>query len=333
MTKFPRGRTFLVVFQGSLLAPLLFPIFVNDLPDSIFFSSAYLFADDIKLHISTIESDRPDLSQDIDSIMEWISTNQMQLNISKCQFLPLLSSRHEPIVLDTITVTPSRPVNDLGLKIESNLNWVTHIKHSITKANRAYQLIRRSFSPSLPPRSKLNVFKTSILPIVCYANQCWCPSKSSVAELEKFHQRVMTWILPSHDYQSALIILNVLPLPYYMVLMDCLTLSRIINNEYELNWQSHCKLNQSTSTTNTRGTLFHLHTITKESQRSDFFYRTCKIVNRMDKHVNFMDTRGLKGRLLKCLWKFYNDHYDINNTCTWYPNCGCVSCKLNPKQF
>ena len=149
--------------------------------------------------------------------MEWISTNQMQLNISKCQFLPPLSSRHEPIVLDTITVTPSRLVNDLGLKIESNLNWATHIKHSITKTNRAYQLIQRNFSPSLPPRSKLNVFKTSILPLVCYANQCWCPSKSSVAELEKFHQRIMTWILPSHDYQSALIILNVLPLPYYMV--------------------------------------------------------------------------------------------------------------------
>ena len=165
---------------------------------------------------------------------------------------------HEPIVLDTITVTPSRLVNDLGLRIESNLNWATHIKHSITKANRAYQLIRRSFSPYLPPRSKLIVFKTSILSIVCYASQSWCPSKSSVAELEKFHQRIMTWILPSHDYQSALIILNVLPLPYYMVLMDCLTLSRIINNEYELNWQRHCKLNQSTSTTNTRGTLFHL---------------------------------------------------------------------------
>ena len=53
----------------------------------------------------------------------------------------------------------------------------------------------------------------------------------------------------------------------------------------------------------------------------------------MDKHVNFMDTRGLKGRLLKLLWKIYSDRYDINNTCTWYPNCGCVSFKLIPKQF
>ena len=229
---------------GSLLGPLLFPIFVKDLPESIFFSTAYLFADDLKVYISTIESDRPDLRQDIDAIMGWISTNQKQLNISKFQFLPLLSSRrHEPIVLDTIAITRSRLVNDLGLKNESNLNWATDTKHSIAKANRAYQLIRRSFSPSLPPRSKLNVFKTSILPIVGYANQCWCSSKSSVAELEKFHQRIMTWILPAHDYQSALIILNVLPLPYYMLLMDCLTLSRIINNEYELNWQSHRKLN------------------------------------------------------------------------------------------
>ena len=318
--------------QESLLATLLFLIFINDLPD-FFFSTAYLFADDLELYTSTSESDRLDLSQDIDAMMEWISTNQMQLNISKCQFLLLLSSRHEPNVLDTITLTPSRLVNDLDLKIESNLIWATHIKHCNTKANRAYQIIRRNISPSLPSRSKLNVFKSSILPIGCYANQCWCPSKSSVAELKKYHQRIMTWILPYQNYQSAFIILNVLPLPYYMVLMDCLTLSGIINNEYELNWQSHCKLNQSTSTTNTRGTLFHLHTITKESQRSDSFYRTCKIVNRMDKHVNFMETRGLKGRLLKCFWKVYNDHYDISNTCTWYPNCGCVSCKLNPKQF
>ena len=238
---------------------------------------------------------------------------------------PALFSRHEPFVLDTIAVTP-RLVNDLFLKIESNLDWAFHIRHFLTKVNRAYQLVLRNFSPSLSPKSKLNVFKTSILPIVCYANQCWCPSKSSVADVGKFPQMIMTWILPAHDYQSALIILNVLPLPYYMVLMDCVTLSRMNNNEYELNWRSHCKLNQSTFTTNTRGTFFHLHSITKESQRGDFF-------NRMDKHENFTDTRGLKGRLSKCLKKFYNDHYNLNNTCTWYPNCGCVSCKLNPKQF
>ena len=137
--------------------------------------------------------------------------------------------------MDTITVTP-RLVNDLGLKIKSNHNWATHIKHSSTKANRAYQLIRRSFLPSMPLRNKLNVFKTSIQPIVCYTNQCWCPSESSVAELEKFHHRIMTWLLPSHDYQSAIIMSNVLPPLYYMVLMDCPTLSRIINNEYETNW-------------------------------------------------------------------------------------------------
>ena len=140
--------------------------------------------------------------------------------------------------------------------------------------------------------------------------------KAVLPNSKKFHQRNMTWILPSHDYQSALIIFNVLLLAYYMVLMNCLTLSRITNNEYELNWQGHCIFNQSTSTTNTKRNLLHLHSITKESQWSDFFYRTRKIVNRMDKHVNFVDAWGLKGRLLKYLWIFYNDHYDINKTCT-----------------
>ena len=65
------------VHQGSLLGPLLFLIFINDLPDSIFFSTAYLFGDDLKFYISTSESDRLDLSQDTDAIMEWILPNQI----------------------------------------------------------------------------------------------------------------------------------------------------------------------------------------------------------------------------------------------------------------
>ena len=110
----PRLHAVSGVPQGSLLGHLIFLIFINDLTDSIFFPTAYLFADDLKLCISTSESERLDLSRDIEANMEWISTNQMQLNISKCQFLPLLSSRHEPIALDTITL--SRRINDLGLK-------------------------------------------------------------------------------------------------------------------------------------------------------------------------------------------------------------------------
>ena len=75
--------------QVSLLGPLLFSIISNDIPDSIFRSTAYLFADDIKLYNPTSESNRLDLRLDIDGIKEWISTHQMQFNLSKCQFLPL----------------------------------------------------------------------------------------------------------------------------------------------------------------------------------------------------------------------------------------------------
>ena len=71
-----------VVPQGSVLGPLFFIIFMNDLPDKIVNSSCYLFADDSKLPSLPT---KPDLQRDIDHFTEWAYRNKMEYNIDKCK--------------------------------------------------------------------------------------------------------------------------------------------------------------------------------------------------------------------------------------------------------
>ena len=94
--------------QGSVLGPLLFLIYVNDIPDSVPHSSALLFADDTKL-LKSIQTfnDSLDLQKDIDSMVDWCREWKFSLNENKCAAIrynihyyrnvihsPLIQSRH-----------------------------------------------------------------------------------------------------------------------------------------------------------------------------------------------------------------------------------------------
>lgn len=80
--------------QGSILSPLLFALFINDLPEQIK-SNILLFADDLKLFsiINTTEDAR-NLQRDIDTIVSWCNRNDLQLNTNKCYFISF-SRKHE----------------------------------------------------------------------------------------------------------------------------------------------------------------------------------------------------------------------------------------------
>ena len=83
--------------QGSVLGPILFIAFINDLPESML-SSVFMFADDTKLyHPIKFPQDHLIMQQDLDNLVEWYEKWQMFFNIDKCH---VMSLGHSPVLCD-----------------------------------------------------------------------------------------------------------------------------------------------------------------------------------------------------------------------------------------
>ena len=127
------------VSLGSIFGPLLFLIFINDLPTSVSTSTLLLFADDTKcVHPVCVPSDCLSLQYDINQLSSWCDKWNLHFNEDKCVVMHLTTSRHVPIIsdyhLNNTTLGTKVFHRDLGIIISEDLTWKEHHNHIIMKA-------------------------------------------------------------------------------------------------------------------------------------------------------------------------------------------------------
>jgi len=121
--------------HGTILGPLLFLLYINDLPNCLYFSQPRMYADDTSLTFSSADLNciSDGLNYDLDGVFIWLSANKLTLNLTKTEFM-LVASRQK---LSTLSETPSFSRNEhpvlqvssaksLGMHIDQNLNWECH---------------------------------------------------------------------------------------------------------------------------------------------------------------------------------------------------------------
>ena len=134
--------------QGTVLGPILFLIYINDLPDEAINSTIRLFADDCILYRSIkTEHDSTLLQTDLNSIAHWELTWQMKFNIDKCYTMQVGRKRHN--ILNTYTLNDHPlPITDsakyLGITISNDLKWNKHVSNITSKANSTLGILRRN---------------------------------------------------------------------------------------------------------------------------------------------------------------------------------------------
>lgn len=133
--------------QGSHLGPLLFNVFINDIHECLRHSEFLLFADDLKLCSRILNTNDCDkLQYDINNLVDWCRRNGMSLNPSKCKAMSFYRSRNpvnfnylmNGVILENVAL-----MRDLGVTLDTSLNFIVHMSNTISKAFQMLGFIRR----------------------------------------------------------------------------------------------------------------------------------------------------------------------------------------------
>ena len=164
------------VAQGSILGPLLFTLFINDLPDEAAYGvKVVLYADDTKLYRNVSSAEHCDLIQDTLSNMHvWSHRKNIRFNTSKCKVLTV-TRKKTPIAsdytLDCTALTRVSEEKDLGVIITTTLSWDSHI-HTITaKANKLLGLLKRTCPLLTGVSVRRSLYLSLVKSQLCYATQ------------------------------------------------------------------------------------------------------------------------------------------------------------------
>ena len=163
--------------QGTVLGPLMFLLYINDIGNNIS-SHIRLFADDSLLYLAvSTRDDCEKLQRDLTSLVKWSETWQMVFNATKCYVLRICKGRNTILypysmnghILDSVTHNPY-----LGVEFTSTLSWELHINNIVNKANRSLGFLRRNLG-KFPENVKRQAYLALVRPHLEYASSVWDP--------------------------------------------------------------------------------------------------------------------------------------------------------------
>jgi len=178
--------------QGSVLGPLLFIIYINDLPN-LLTSKIKLFADDCLLYqIISSPNDSLSLQNDLALIDTWCHDWQMTLNYDKCQVMHVTKSRNpanHPYVLGPRVLDTTDVYRYLGVDIHKDLKWNHHVDRIVSKSKSALYVVRKVFNKA-PTNVKSTAVFTLVRPILEYGGAVFDPNeKGLIAAIEMVQRR------------------------------------------------------------------------------------------------------------------------------------------------
>ena len=187
--------------QGSCLGPLLFLIYINDIPRALKISRMSMFDDDTCLYhqSSDISLLNEAINEDLTYVDNWLKGNKLSLNVMKTHSmlistkpkLKALKSKNESLRLkihvDELEVV--QKTKYLGIQIDNSLDWKVHIKVTLSKVSKAVGFLRHA-KPFLPEEILKTLYTGIIEPHFCYCCLVWgCSGVTEMNQLQKLENR------------------------------------------------------------------------------------------------------------------------------------------------
>ena len=219
--------------QGSILGPLLFLVYCNDIPTCIEENSTLaLFADDSKLY-RTLSSptSSASLQHDLSNITHWTTNNQMELNAVKCKAMHISRKRtptQTKYVINENIVEQVTIIKDLGVLIANNLCWSKHIESIVSSANKTLGLVKRICKEVKSTNMRKTLYCALVRPKLEYASSVWSPyTIKHHLLIENVQRRATKFILnypENMPYTERLQKAKLLPLEFRREICDLILL-------------------------------------------------------------------------------------------------------------
>ena len=206
--------TFLAVLsgvpQGSILGPILFSIYINDIIFACNLSTPYLFADDGALFFEkTCRKTFINMKIELITVFKWLSANKLSLNEKKTEFLifDTVDQSNEITIgcsqVD-LTIKECKETKYLGLILDSKLNFKSHVDHVIKKVMKRLGAMYRSKS-LLPIKFRKMFANALMLPQFDYLDTIYCRAgKTKLAELDTLYKKVAKIALDAPQSESSI---------------------------------------------------------------------------------------------------------------------------------
>lgn len=271
--------------QGSVLGPLLFLVYMDDITHCAEplenNGNISLFADDTKL----FSTNPTKLQSSLNELTLWLENRQLNLAVDKCFHLNIYKEPSSKLYLNGTSISAKSAIKDLGVYISDDLKWTSHINFIYKNASlSSFQILKAFKTKNF--WTLLQLYKTYVRPKLEYSSPVWSPSsKQGIEKIEKVQRRFTRTIckrsnIPYNSYSDRLSKLGIHSLEYRRAMFDLIFMYKTVNDISGLNFSNHFSFRFTNY--NLRGNNSKIESLFKSTDSqwcSSFFVRVPKMWN------------------------------------------------------
>ena len=305
--------------QGSVLGPLLFLLYVNDMNKCSKILEFHLFADDTNLFLSdnNVQSLEFKLNIELEKMSHWLSANKLSLNIEKTSFVvfhcPQKKILHQVnLQISNKQLKQDNQVKYSGLILDSNLNWKSHIHELGKKISRGIGILAK-IRHLVNSNILSQLYYSLIYPFLTYGLLVWGNTYQTtlkpIVSLQKRAIRIMTFSKPDEHSGPLFKQLEILKLKDLVYFYNALFMYKVHNNLLPKAYDQFFQLISSIHKYNTRlasRSLYYIKNIRTSYGKFNIHFAAATIWNNLDDNIKHLSQRSFKTNIKLSIIQSYN---------------------------
>lgn len=291
--------------QGSILGPILFLIFINDIIQASQKLQWTLFADDTTIYCSekNLNNAIEIMNLELNKLREWLLSNKLTLNIKKTKYMIFSSYKKSihyneelsPVKINNEPLERVKTFKFLGVTLQENLQWNCHVNQTCTKLSKAIAMLHR-VKTFLPKKSLITLYNSFFLSHLNYCSLVWnFTTEANVRKIKTLQKRAIR-IITSSPFREHTVPLfrdeKILPVELLFQHRAAMFMYDLHRGTIPTFISSKFLFTNSIHQHNTRSTYFHIRNSLKQSQHT-IIYEGIKVwENKIPDHCKHTNNKN-----------------------------------------